>query len=153
VSASDFDFWLGSWKVTWGDDAWGTNLIEKILDGRVVREDFDGRPGTTLRGVSLSVYDEEDGVWQQAWVDDQGGFLAFTGRLRGGVMELAGARRGEPVRMRWLEIGVDSLTWLWEREAAGKWETLWKLSYERLDPAELARLRANDKAIQRGGKT
>lgn len=50
-----------------GDEAWGTNLIEKILDGRVVREDFDGRPGTSLRGVRLSAYDEEDGVWQQAW--------------------------------------------------------------------------------------
>jgi hypothetical protein len=151
VSASDFDFWLGSWRVSWGDDAWGTNRIEKILDGRVVREDFDGRPGTTLRGVSLSAYDEEDGVWQQAWVDDQGGFLAFRGRLHGGVMELAGDRRGEPVRMRWLDIGADALTWHWERQADGKWETLWTLSYERVDPAELARLR--DIRIERGGKT
>jgi hypothetical protein len=151
VSASDFDFWLGSWRVSWGDDAWGTNRIEKILDGRVVREEFDGRPGTTLRGWSLSAYHEEDGVWQQAWVDDQGGFLVFRGGFRGGVMELAGDRRGEPVRMRWLDIGDDSLTWVWERQAGGKWETLWKLSYDRVDPAELARLR--DTAIERGGKT
>ncbi|HXH98431.1 MAG TPA: hypothetical protein VNH40_14580, partial [Gaiellaceae bacterium] len=66
----EFDFWLGSWNVRWADDAHGRNTVRKILDDRVVHEDFDGRPGTTLRGTSVSVFDESAGLWRQTWVDN-----------------------------------------------------------------------------------
>ena len=132
MSAADFDFWLGSWRVNWGDDAWGTNQIRKILDDRVILEEFDGRPGTTLRGFSLSTYDAEAGLWHQTWVDDQGLHLQFEGGFAGAEMKLLGEREGEPYRMRWCEIRTDALTWLWERQtASGRWETLWRLAYER----------------------
>ena len=135
MGADAFDFWLGRWKVRWGEDAEGTNEIERILDGRVIEERFDGRPGTELRGQSVSVYDEDEGLWRQTWVDSQGGFLSFEGLFREGVMELRGEDDGEPRRMLWRDIERDSLTWLWERSGDGgaTWETLWRLDYARAD--------------------
>ena len=44
----DFDFWLGSWVASWGEEgATGRNVIAKSFDGRVVEERFDGRPGSS----------------------------------------------------------------------------------------------------------
>jgi hypothetical protein len=135
MAADSFDFWLGRWDVRWGQGAHGTNEITKILDGRVILERFDGRPGTELQGMSVSVYDAEDGLWRQTWVDSQSGYLRFEGSHSDGVMELRGEDDGDPRRMRWLDIEQDSLTWLWERSRDGgaTWETLWKLAYSRLD--------------------
>ena len=33
-----FDFWLGEWDVSWGEGQGGTNRVDKILDGKVIRE-------------------------------------------------------------------------------------------------------------------
>jgi len=75
-SADDFDFWLGRWRASWGEDgAHGTNTITKEYGGRVVYERFDGRPGAEFTGMSVSVYDEADGCWYQTWVDDAGSHL------------------------------------------------------------------------------
>ena len=60
-----FDFWLGEWDLTWDDGGHGTNIITKILDGRVILENFDGYPGTSLKGMSVSTYHEGSGLWQQ----------------------------------------------------------------------------------------
>ena len=30
---TQFDFWLGEWDCTWGDDGAGRNRVERILDG------------------------------------------------------------------------------------------------------------------------
>jgi hypothetical protein len=135
VSADAFDFWLGRWEVRWGEGGSGTNEITKILDDRVVLERFDGRPGTELVGMSVSVYDAEDGLWRQTWVDTQGSYLRFEGNARDGVMELCGEHRGEPRRMLWCEIEDRSLTWFWQGSADGgsSWETLWELAYSRLE--------------------
>jgi hypothetical protein len=135
VSADAFDFWLGRWEVAWDDGARGTNEITKVLGDRVVLERFDGRPGTELAGMSVSVYDADDELWRQTWVDSQGGYLQFEGNARDGGMELRGEHRGEPRRMVWRDIEDRSLTWLWQRSADGgsSWETLWELAYSRLD--------------------
>jgi len=135
VSADAFDFWLGRWEVRWGEGARGTNEITKVMDGRVVLERFDGRPGTELVGMSVSVYDPDDGLWRQTWVDSQGSYLQFQGNARDGVMELRGEHGGEPRRMVWGDIEDASLTWLWQRSGDGgsSWETLWELAYSRLE--------------------
>jgi len=41
------DFWLGEWDVSWGEGQHGTNHIQRVLDGLVIQEDFDGRPLST----------------------------------------------------------------------------------------------------------
>ena len=135
VGADAFDFWLGRWEVTWGDGARGTNEITKVLDDSVVLERFDGRPGTDLVGMSVSVYDAQDDLWRQTWVDSQSGYLRFEGNAHDGVMELRGEHRGEARRMVWRELEERSLTWLWQRSADGgsSWETLWELAYSRLE--------------------
>ena len=58
-SPDDFDFWLGTWSVRWGtgDDETGRDVISRAFGGRVVEEQFDGRPGVDLRGMSMSVFD------------------------------------------------------------------------------------------------
>jgi hypothetical protein len=129
----EFDFWLGSWDVRWADGSHGRNTVRKILEGRVVQEEFDGRPGTTLQGTSLSVFDRSAGVWRQTWVDNQGGYLDFAGGVRRGVMDLRRDDGEAAFRMRWLDVESASLTWLWERRLHRErsWTTLWRLDYTR----------------------
>src|SRR4051794_21470059 len=88
LEARQFDFWLGDWDLTWGEDQRGRNVITAILDGRVIQEQFDGLAATPLRGMSVSVYDERQGRWQQTWVDNSGGYLDFTGGWADGRMVL-----------------------------------------------------------------
>ncbi len=79
---SPFDFWLGEWELSWVEDGKGINTITKILDGRVIKESFDGRPSMNLVGQSYTVYVEPLGLWKQTWVDNEGGYLDFTGGSR-----------------------------------------------------------------------
>ena len=55
---SDLDFWLGRWHAAW-DGGEGTNTISQILEGGVIYEEFDGRPGMTLQGRSYSMFDRD----------------------------------------------------------------------------------------------
>ncbi|MCA9955727.1 MAG: hypothetical protein KC434_13450, partial [Anaerolineales bacterium] len=73
-----FDFWLGEWDLTWGDDGRGTNVITAVLDNRVIKEEFDGTLSTPLQGLSVSTYNTQLGKWQQTWVDNQGSYLDFV---------------------------------------------------------------------------
>ena len=134
---SQFDFWLGKWKLSWGEDDKGTNTITKILDGRVIKESFDGRPSMNLVGQSYTVYVEPLGLWKQTWVDNEGGYLDFTGGFKDGRMILAreAARDGKKFlqRMVWHNIEKDRFDWNWERstDQGATWKTLWKIHYER----------------------
>lgn len=141
-SADDFDFWVGQWNLTWGSDGQATNTITRELDGKVIREQFDARPGDRLVGTSLSVYDARSDEWKQTWADNTGAYLDFTGGLNpDGTMELfrpATSPDGEPMlqRMLWYNIRPNSLDWNWERSLDGgqSWQTVWKIHYERRQP-------------------
>lgn len=138
-SPSDFDFWLGTWNLTWGTDGKGTNTVTRELGGKVIQERFDGRPSSPLVGLSVSTYDAKTDQWKQTWVDNSGSYLDFTGGLNpDGSMELwrgATDKAGEPIlqRMLFYNIRADSLDWNWERSDDGgkTWKTLWKIHYER----------------------
>ena len=54
AGAKQFDFWLGEWDLTWGEDGRGTNRITLILDEQVIQEEFDGTPAISLKGLSVS---------------------------------------------------------------------------------------------------
>ena len=76
------DFWLGEWHAEYvmkGVKGASHNRITKTLDGCAILEEFTGAPGLPLDGRSYSVYDRNAGVWKQTWVDNQGGYLDFTG--------------------------------------------------------------------------
>lgn len=135
---NQFDFWLGHWRVQWGEGEHGTNKVEKVLGDCVILEQFDGRPGTELVGKSLSTYVTARSCWQQTWVDNSGGYLDFEGGWQGDRMVLSRQVPGTDSaiwqRMIWFDIQPDSLTWNWERsEDGGKsWQLQWQLKYQRL---------------------
>lgn len=138
-----FDFWIGDWVVTWtnanGSPGQARNRVSKILDGKVIEEDFAGDPAVTPRllGRSLSVLDK-GGTWRQAWADNQGGFFALTGGSDGqtrffttAFQPVDGQLKGQ--RMRFYGIRPDSFDWDWEGSTDGgkTWTLIWRLHYQR----------------------
>jgi hypothetical protein len=119
------DFWIGEWDVRWDGGA-GTNTITPELGGGVVLERFES---PDLRGLSVSVHDGER--WRQAWVDSNDTYLDFTGGWAGDEFELLHVRDDACFRMRFTEIGPDSLVWLWEQRVAAAWELKWRIDYAR----------------------
>lgn len=140
-----FDFWLGSWQLSWpaeqtggaaGETARGSNRIEFLWGDRVVQENFAAEGG--FEGKSWSVYHPASGEWRQTWVDNAGGYLLFRGGFANGVMEL----RTDPVdheggrlvqRMVFRDIAADALCWDWQRsdDGGGSWRDLWNIRYRR----------------------
>ena len=140
--ARQFDFWLGQWNVSWGDDSQGTNSVTAELDGCVIVERFDGQPGTPLVGMSVASFDAHSGMWKQTWVDNQGGYLDFTGTWQQDRMILRRQASRDGVdflqRMVWYDIAEDHFQWHWERsDDDGKtWQVLWHIRYVRDDPPD-----------------
>jgi len=135
---SQFDFWIGEWNLTWADSAHGTNIITKDYNDCVIIENFDGNPGSNFRGMSVSTYNVNLKQWKQVWVDDQGGYLDFTGTFEDGKMYMSRSfenKEGNTIhqRMIWYNIGENSFDWNWERSTdnGATWETLWVIHYER----------------------
>ena len=131
---NQFDFWLGEWEARWAEDGKGTNHVERILDDKVVQEDFQG---TDLHGLSFSVYDNVRRLWCQNWVDNSGSYLDFTGKFEDGKMILVrdAIVRGEKCKQRmvWFDIHEDQFQWNWERsdDNGQTWRTLWHIQYTR----------------------
>jgi len=147
-NASQFDFWVGSWELTWPGGQMqtpadqigkGTNFISKTLDGCVTYEQFS-MPQGNFNGRSFSVYSPSKNLWQQTWVDNQGGYLIFTGSFNDGKMELRTpvTQRSEKKivsRMVFRNIERDSFDWDWQRSSDGgkTWVDLWNIHYQRVD--------------------
>ena len=138
-----FDFWVGKWSLTWkdkkGNEKHGFNQIDKILDGKVIKENFDSAPGMKLRGTSVSSYDARARLWKQTWVDNQGSYLDFSGKFEDGKMILSrtiifGGRKIQQ-RMVWYNIDKSSLDWNWENSTDNgrNWKVLWQIRYTRID--------------------
>ena len=131
---NQFDFWLGEWKARWGEDGEGKNHVQRILDGKVIQEDF---VEPDLHGLSVSVYDTERQLWCQTWVDNNGTYLDFTGKFENGKMILSrdAIVRGEECKQRmvWYNIQENQFDWNWERSDDGgqTWHVLWQIHYMR----------------------
>ena len=133
---SQFDFWLGSWRVYQeiGAEVSGRNEIAWVLDDAVLQERFTA--GTDpFAGWSFSVPVAGRG-WVQTWVDSTGGYLDFAGGWLGDRMVLERATgQADPVRQRmtWHCISRDALLWDWAYLAEGRseWDLKWRLRYER----------------------
>src|SRR5215510_15341348 len=104
---TQFDFWLGEWDVTWGEDVSGTNHIVRILDGKIIQENFSA---PDLKGMSVSSYDSERGLWCQTWVDSSGSYLDFTGKFENGKMILSrdAIVRGEACKQRMIWYNIEA---------------------------------------------
>jgi len=134
ASEKQFDFWLGEWAVTWGEDGTGTNHVTRILDEKIVQENFNGGE---LHGLSFSAFDKERGLWCQTWVDNSGGYLDFTGEFSGGKMILSrdAIVQGQACKQRmvWFDIESDKFEWNWERsdDNGATWQVKWNIHYAR----------------------
>ncbi len=140
---TDFDFWVGKWKLDGLSYPPGggqptpthsTNHIEKILDDRVVHENF---VGPDLKGQSWTVYTPGSKLWRQTWVDNQGGYIVLTGQRKGDTVTLVTipnpARPNGSNRMIFTDIKADSFTWKWEGSTDGgkTWQPSWVINYKR----------------------
>lgn len=139
-----FDFWIGDWSVRWrnadGSVGTGRNRVSKILDGQVIEENFEAdaatNPPPLLKGHSLSV--RQNGVWRQAWADNQGGFFALRAQIDGDRRIFATdpvqrAGRTVVLRMVFHSIRPDSLVWDWEssNDGGASWQRQWRIEYTR----------------------
>jgi hypothetical protein len=141
-----FDFWVGKWKATYdegnGVQQYGINTIEKILDGKVIRESFELTGGSNkgFKGTSISVFEPRSKKWRQAWADNQGGYIDLEGEFVGDkrifktqIREQGNRKMME--RMVFYNIEKDSFTWDWEASADGgeTWKLSWRILYERME--------------------
>lgn len=88
-TTSWYDFWVGEWDLTWddgkGNTGKGTNRVLKVLDNKVIQENFEAKEGQYkgTKGMSLSVFNPTNKSWHQAWADNQGGYFDLTGEIDG----------------------------------------------------------------------
>ena len=76
---------------------------------------------------SVTVHDGTE--WRQAWVDANHTYLDFRGGPVADELHLVHSDGNR--RMRFTEIGTDSLVWLWERRDGEQWELVWRIDYAR----------------------
>jgi ketosteroid isomerase-like protein len=102
-----FDFWSGDW------DAFDTDnpnkvaarvRVERILDGCVLHEIYDGADG--LHGESFSIYDAARKQWHQSWVTNRGQLLMVDGNFQNGEMVLSGkdTSKNSEIRVTWKKV-------------------------------------------------
>lgn len=71
------DFWVGEWRVESNEgDLYGSNRIEKVLDGCGVKEYWTDAEG----GTGFSLFYVMEGQWRQVWITPYA-------RLPGGIKE------------------------------------------------------------------
>ena len=138
-----FDFWVGNWDATWpgakaGEVGHGTNNITRVLDGCVVEENFSACDSGHLRGHSVSIFVTSAGKWKQTWVDNEGGYLDFTGEWKDGQMILSREATGPNgakslQRMVYKNISANEFDWSWEASTDGgkTWTVQWPIHYKR----------------------
>lgn len=134
---SQFDFWLGDWRLTYNDTSHATNTITKEMNGCVIHEHFNDEV-KLYHGESWSVYNPKTKLWQQTWVDDQGEYIVLTGTYSDGKMTLTtepAMNNGVKIinRMVFHNITKDSFDWEWEAtiDEGKTWKNNWHIHYQR----------------------
>ena len=138
MKPTDLDFWTGKWECYSADSLIGQNHVSKILNDKVVMEDFmtfnDG-----FTGRSWSVFDSSLAVWKQTWVDNSGAYMLFTGALgqdslffiEDNSVTINGQKHYR--RMIFYSIRLNSFEWKWQSSIdKSEWKTNWHLVYKRI---------------------
>ena len=152
ATASDFDFWFGSWDVRnrWlrrrlaGSDGWeefdATVVARPLLDGVGNEDEFRTDHAGGFIGMSFRFFDPERGRWSIYWADsrrpgelDAPVFGGFSGDV--GVFEGEDIFRGRPILVRFTWSGVTTPTPRWEQafsdDGGRTWETNWIMDFGR----------------------
>jgi ketosteroid isomerase-like protein len=105
-----FDFWAGDWDVFEVDNP-ATQVarvkVDRILDGCVLREDYQDTSGH--EGQSFSIYDAGLKQWHQSWVTNRGQLLLLNGGLHGdevvlGATEHMADGKSKLIRGTWKSV-------------------------------------------------
>lgn len=115
-----FDFWLGEWTVTGGQDGQtpqGENSIRRVSSGCALLEHWRSARGG--EGMSLNAYDGNRREWTQFWIGADGVILHLRGGLVDGAMlmqgELPAANGGvQRQRIRWTPKDDGSVEQRWD---------------------------------------
>lgn len=87
--AAEFDFWLGRWEVRSPDGTLlGENTITRDVGGCVIRENWEGTPGSS--GRSMTFYLPSRSQWRHVWIGSAGTHIDLTGGLIDGEMRMEG---------------------------------------------------------------
>lgn len=141
-----YSFWIGKWQVTWdegdGKIGSGTNHVVRILDGKVIQENFSVTFGANkgYLGTSLSVYNPTSQQWHQGYADNQGAYFNFIGDKMGDkyvFKTLPVVKEDKEIiqRMVFYDITPSSLTWDWESTQDGgrTWKLNWRVNYKKIE--------------------
>ena len=130
-----FDFWIGDWEVTLPNGKFaGTNRIDPILTGCVLRESWSGARG--MHGTSYNIYDASGRRWHQTWVDDGGNLLQLDGAFQDGKMVLTGEQKSDSAstlqRITWTPNGKE-VRQVWESSTDGgkTWSVVFDGTYRK----------------------
>jgi hypothetical protein len=152
ATASDFDFWFGSWDVRnrWlrrrlaGSDDWeefdATVVARPLLDGVGNEDEFRTDHAGGFIGMSFRFFDPERRRWSIYWADsrrpgelDPPVFGTFSGDV--GLFEGEDVYRGRPILVRFAWTGVTTPTPRWEQsfsdDGGRTWETNWVMDFTR----------------------
>ena len=152
ATASDFDFWFGSWDVRnrWlrrrlaGSDDWeefdATVVARPLLDGVGNEDEFRTDHAGGFIGMSFRFFDPERRRWSIYWADsrrpgelDPPVFGTFFGDV--GLFEGEDVYRGRPILVRFAWSGVTTPTPRWEQsfsdDGGRTWETNWVMDFAR----------------------
>jgi hypothetical protein len=137
------DFWVGHWNVEdttpGAKKAKGVNNIERLYGGKVIHENF--KMGS-FEGQSWSVFNPQQKVWLQTWVDNSGGYIAMKSTTADGDLAIQTLpREATPLaasRMVFSDVKPGSFTWRWEatKDGGKTWTLNWRLQYTRSKPAK-----------------
>jgi hypothetical protein len=152
ATASDFDFWFGSWDVRnrWlrrrlaGSDDWeefdATVVARPLLDGVGNEDEFRTDYAGGFIGMSFRFFDPERRRWSIYWADsrrpgelDPPVFGTFSGDV--GVFDGEDVNRGRPILVRFTWSGITTPTPRWEQafsdDGGRTWETNWVMDFTR----------------------
>lgn len=132
-----FDFWIGTWDITDPrGQRIGINRIERILNGCVLYESWEGAAGS--RGHSFSAWDPGDNKWHQTWVDNEGTVLMISGGIVNGEMVMEGERRlpdgtRQLERITWTPNADGTLRQFWQssRDQGMRWTVVFDGLYQK----------------------
>ena len=151
---SDFDFFLGSWKVkhrrlkkrlannTEWEEFEGSTTCQSILGGIAnLNDSVSHRAGGTYRGMGLRAFDAKTSTWADWWLD--GGNptkidVPGVGRFADGVGTFLSddTFEGRPIKVRglWSDVTPNSLQWAqaFSPDDGKTWETNWVMRYTRM---------------------
>jgi ketosteroid isomerase-like protein len=148
-----FDFWLGDWDAfdVGKSAAVARTRVDLILDGCVLREDYQGANG--LQGQSFTLYDPTRKIWHQSWATNRGQLLVMEGKLEAAEMVLTGADRtteGKKRRVRgtWKPMnGGVRETALVSTDAGSTWQPWFDLIFRPHAQVDAKNASARDRKI------